>query len=1047
MRPVSRWPGWAECRAAGMANLGALRLAVQGLRFRRGVAASMLVVAVVTVAAAAVGPAFARSGSESMLQDALRTSPVSETGIGVQSNTTPTPAALADLEGQLPTAAALPGFPTRIRSLQLNGALARPRDNAVLARGRFVWREGACEHLRVLAGHCPTTARTIAVSTRSARLYGWHLGTSLLAQGFGSPTGRPPAVTVVGLYSPINAGDRYWFDFPYFDAGENDGSDIDSVFVAESTMAEAQGNGRVVIELPLDVAAVRLANVDQVQREADAVLAQFAALTSGDVMVTNNLDQLLAAAAHERQQLSVLVTLVALQLLVLGYLVLYLLVANASDARGPELALARLRGGRARSAIAFGLLEPVILLVLAVPLGLLVALGFLEVVARRTLLTATPVTLPLSSVLGALGALCGGMIAAGLAARRALRRPIAEQLRRVATERAAGGLAGPVDVAVIVLAVAGLVELRLSGGVSNGKVDNLALLTPGLLALAAALLGVRLLPVAGRGLAWGTRNQRDVGVFLALRQLTRRPAVLRVVILLGTAVGLATFAVAVTTTAGDNRQARAATEVGADRVVLVAPVSAQQLLASVRRLDPDGRWAMAVQQHDPFGNQPGGSLLAVDSSRLPAVATWRSDFAAPPLPRLAAALHPGLPPPVVLAGSALRVLVLVTRLVATVPLDLHALLAQYSGGTIEVDLGRLASGERDYTASLTSCTPPCRLVGLTVARPLAEYPRIAGTLVIRGIAERGPRGWAAVPAGLTDRRRWQPTRAPDDASGTDSLLATAVGLRYDFTALSTDAPGVAPIDAPSPLPAVSTRQAFGTSFAPAYPITGLDGQPATAEAVGLATVLPRVQDDGTMVDLTYAGRTMTAGLADTSSEVWLGARAPADALRRIAALGFGVISVDSTRDHRARLDRSGPALGLLLFLVGAALATLLAMAGTVVSVYLTGRRRAFEVAALRAVGLTSGSLLRAAVLEQALLLLAGLVVGSAAGLVAAVLALPSVPIFADGRAVPALRLGLHAVPLVLLVLGITALLVAVAVLAGWALVRSAVPARLREAQP
>lgn len=1030
-----------------MADFGSLRLAVQGLRFRRGVAASVLVVAVITIAAAAVGPVFARAGSESMLRDLLLTSPLSATGISVQQNTTPTPAALGNLDAQLPAAPALPGFPNRIRSLQVNGALAGPRDNAVLARGRFVWREGACEHLRFLAGDCPTTARTIAVSTRSARLFGWHLGTSLLAQGFASPTPRPPAVTVVGLYSPINAGDRYWFDFPYFDAGENDGSDIDSVFVAESTMAEAQGVGRVAIELPLDVAAVRLANVDRVRRAADGVLAQFAALIGGDVTVTNNLDQLLARAAHERQQLTVLVNLVALQLLVLGYLVLYLLVASASDARGPELALARLRGGRARSAIAFGLLEPVILLALALPLGLLVAFGFVEVV-RRSLLTATPVTLPLSSVLGALGALCGGMIAAGLATRRTLRRPVAEQLRRVATEHVPGELAGRVDVAVIVLAVAGLVELRLSGGVSNGKVDNLALLTPGLLALAAALLGVRLLPVAVRGMSWGTRNRRDVGMFLALRQLTRRPAVLRVVILLGTAVGLATFAVAVSTTAAANRAARAATEVGADRVVLVVPVSAQQLVASVRRLDPDGRWAMAVQQYDPFANQPGGSLLAVDSPRLPAVATWRSDFAPAALPRLAAALDPRLPPPVVVVGSALRVRVLVTRLIAQVPLDLHALLARYSGGTVEVDLGRLAPGERDYTASLNSCASPCRLVGLTVARPLAEYPRIAGTLVIRGIAERGPGGWAAVRAGLADPRRWQPTLPRDESSGTDSLLATAVGLRYDFTARSTDVPGVAPIDAPSPLPAVSTRQAFGTSFVGAYPITGLDGQPATAEEVGgLATVLPRVQDDGTMVDLTYAGRTMTGGLANTSSEVWLGARAPADALRRIAALGLGVISVDSTRDHRARLDRSGPALGLVLFLVGAALATLLAVAGTVVSVYLTGRRRAFEVAALRAVGLTSGSLLRAAVLEQALLLLAGLVVGAAAGLVAAVLALPSVPMFADGRAVPPLRLGLHAVPLVLLVVGITALLVAVAMLAGWALIRSAVPARLREAQP
>lgn len=1030
-----------------MADLGALRLALQALRFRRGVSASVLIVAAVTVGAAAVGPVFARAGSESMLRDRLLNSPVSATGIRVQQNGPPTPSALAGLEGRLPPVRAVPGYPTRIRSLQLDGALARPRDNVVVATSRFVWREGACGHLRFLKGGCPTMLGAVAVSTRSAGEFGWRLGTQLLARGFSGSTGAPLPVTVVGLYRPVSPSERYWFDLAYFNARQNETSpDVDSVFVEQSTMRQAQADGRVLIELPLDIGAMRLGDVGQARQAAESLTTQVRR-TAGDTTTMNNLGELLDAAAAERQQLTVLVTIVSLQLLVLGYLVLYLIVANSSDARGPELALARLRGGQARSALTFGLLEPVALLVLAAPLGLAAAVAFVEVIAHRILLAGTPVTLPPTALLAGVGAVLGGVIAAGLAARRTLTIPVAEQLRRAPGDRASSSRAVAVDMVVIALSVAGLLELRLSGGISNGKVDNLALLAPGLLALAAALLGVRLLPLLGRLLVGRTRSGPDVGTFLALRQVIRRPSGLRVVVLLGTALGLATFAVAVSTTSAGNRQTRAATEVGADRVVVVEPVPAEQLVQAVRRLDPGGRWAMAVQQYEAFGGDPGGSLIAVDSPRLPAVATWRSDFATASLPALASKLHPSLPPPVILNGSALRVRVLATRLMAGVPLRLHAVLAADAGGTLEVDLGRLALGEHDYGGTLTGCNRACRLVSLTVARPLADFSPIGGTLVIAGLTTRSSNGWAVVPAGLGDRDRWQPVRSRDDSSGIDSLLATTVGLRYDFTALASAQPGVAPVDAPSPLPAVTTPQPLGdAAVGQAFAITGLDGQPTTAQATGLAAVLPRVQDDGTMVDLTYAGRSMQAGRADTTSEVWLGAGAPADAPSRIAGLGLRVAGVDATSDHRTRLDRSGPALALHLFLAGAALAAVLAAAGTVVSVYLTGRRRSFEIAALQAVGLTRGSLLRAAVVEQLLLLLTGLVVGTAAGLAGAVLALPSVPTFADGRAVPALRFGLHAVPLVALVVGVAALLAAVAVLAGSALVRSAVPSRLREAQ-
>ncbi len=1030
-----------------MADLGALQLAAQALRFRRGVSASILLVATITVGSAAVGPVFARAGAESMLRDAMRSAPVSATGIRVQKSVPPTPTALEQLDNHVAGAGQLAGYPSRLRALQLDGNVRR-LDGTGKALTRFVWRPDACSHLRFSAGRCPRAAREIAVSARSAREYGWRPGTALRTEGFAGQATAAGTMTVVGLYAPADPTERYWFDLDYFDAHQNDDppDTVDSTFVDSSTMRDAAVPGRVLVELPLDVERLRLADMPAVRAAADRLAVELHR-SDAEATATTTLGALLDTAAADRKQLTVLVTIVALQLLLLGYFVLYLIVANWSEARAPELALAKLRGGRPLSTLAFGLLEPVVLLVLAAPLGLAAAVLFVEVVAHRILLGGTPVLLPLTAFLAGLGAILGGVAAAALAARRTLSRPVTEQLRRAPGDRAAGRRATAIDVAVIVLALAALLELRLSGGLSNGKVDNLALLAPGLLALAAALIGIRLLPLLGRLLVWRTRSGRDVGSFLALRQVLRRPVGLRVVVLLATALALATFAVALTSTSATNRQDRAATEVGATRVAVVGAASADQLLNAVRRLDPDGRWAMAAQQYDPYSGQPGGTLIGVDSPRLPAVATWRSDFAGSSLPALVAALHPTLPPPVMVTGRGLRVHALVTRLASPVPLHLNATLALGTDATREVDLGPLALGARDYVGRITGCEASCRLRGLTVLRPLGSFSPIAGTVVLQGLATNARDGWRALPAGLDERDRWQPVRPRDDNSGMDSLLATAVGLRYDFSALAGGDPGVSPVDAPSPLPVVTNPKPLGDArVGGAYDVTGLDGQLRTVQAAAVANVLPRIQDGGTMVDLTYASRAVRSGTADVTSEVWLGERAPADALSRIRDVGLPVVRVEAAADHRARLDRTGPALALNLFLAGAGLAALLAAAGTVASVYLTGRRRAYEVAALLAAGLSRASLLRAAVVEQLGLLLTGLTIGTAAGLGGAVLALPSVPVFTDGRAVPALRFDLHAVPLALLVLGFAVLLLTLAVVAGSALVRSAVPARLREVQ-
>jgi ABC-type antimicrobial peptide transport system permease subunit len=183
-----------------------------------------------------------------------------------------------------------------------------------------------------------------------------------------------------------------------------------------------------------------------------------------------------------------------------------------------------------------------------------------------------------------------------------------------------------------------------------------------------------------------------------------------------------------------------------------------------------------------------------------------------------------------------------------------------------------------------------------------------------------------------------------------------------------------------------------------------------------------------------------------TQQVWLSDTAPADAVQRLDRAGLQVVDTRTTAARRALLDRSAPALGLLLFAFAAAAAAVLAAGATAVALYLSGRRRSFELAAMLVVGAPRRSLVAAAVGEQLLVLGTALVLGVAGGLGAALLVLPAVPELPAGGAAD-LRYAPHAGSLVLFLVGLAAVVVATAAGAALGLVRAARPGLLREAAP
>jgi len=639
-------------------------------------------------------------------------------------------------------------------------------------------------------------------------------------------------------------------------------------------------------------------------------------------------------------------------------------------------------------------------------------------------------------------ALAGSLVAAAAASRKTLRRPVLEQWRRTPGHQSSA-LMLVLDILLAAAAIVGLVLLQR--GARDGNPRSASLLAPALLVFAVALLGIRLLPLVLRPLLPMTRGSGRIGLFLAARQVVRRPAGLRLAALLAVAVGLATFAIAGEGVAEHNRELRARIEVGAHAV---APVQFEPLhdpVLATRKADPAGRWAMATASWLPDGGgSVTGRVLAVDASRLAAVASTGGSTPVPA--QAAAALLPAdLPPPLEIRTDRLRVSIEATRLSAgnrpTVLLNLRA----PNRPPINARAGTLALGAHRYTAAL-DCAGGCTLTGITWDRPIDTFGELSGTVRVSQLEFFGDGRWQPLNAGFGTAGNWRPSAGQLANSG-DSLSVTDGGLQDDYTSRAGGSAGITHADLPRPLPVLASPGGLvpGAAGQSDLRMSDLTGSAVPLQVVGTPAVLPSVLDDGVLVDLAGVRAQLPTFDSEASWSIWLGPDAPDDAIARLRGAGL-VLEAGATTSGRLReLGRRGPALALRLLVVCAIVGSILAVGGTAIAIAATGRRRTFELASLRAVGIRRRTLLGACILEQLLLLGAALLLGVPTGYLAARWAMPSIPEFADRTPValsfqPAVSgVALFALIFVLL-LGITA------VLAGRALMRAAAPARLREAE-
>ncbi len=489
-------------------------VALRGIRYRPGRSLMVLLLATVAIATTVLAPAYSRAAQQSVLTDRLAQAPADATGLQVRSESAAGEPAPWDrtADAKLVAHQMLAKHPTLAGRLELPvGAsevdtVLTPGSEEVLAK--LAYRDDVCRHLTITAGQCADEPGQVVLSARSAAQYHVNVGTTFVPRArTGSGPGRHP-LTVTGLYEPTNAADPYWGRGGYFAAGPPSGESslprLDAIFVTDEEDLTLPGQlPAVYLDYQLRTDAVRLDDVGHLQTDLQGFNTD---VNAGQLRLTTELQGVLNDIGAEASSLGRTVPIVAVPLVLVCWFVLFLLVAALTDERGPEVALAKLRGYSTRQSGRFGRAEALWLVGFAVPLGIALGLAIVEGAARTVLGSGVNVELRWPVLLAALIGVLAAYVAVRAAGSRTLGRPALALLRQV-PERG-GWRAGVAEGVVVAVAAASLVA-----AVSD-RTAPLALLAPAAIALVAGVITARLLS------AWSRMRVRGA----ARRGRVERPA-------------------------------------------------------------------------------------------------------------------------------------------------------------------------------------------------------------------------------------------------------------------------------------------------------------------------------------------------------------------------------------------------------------------------------------------------------------------------------------------------------------------------------------------
>ncbi|MET7424134.1 ABC transporter permease [Dactylosporangium sp. NPDC005555] len=914
-------------------------LVMSMIRARPGQAVTAFVLGMLAMAAAVSAPVYITTADRAVVASEVEAAPVNELVVQARRETKAGDRSFEDLA---PKVFVFPGFST-VFSAETNTYVQSPVAGADPVAPRFVYRDGACEHVRIVEGRCFISQSEIILSKPTLDQLKIKVGAVLDvdwstfdAEGQEwIPLGKPTAMSVIGAYEPIDATDQYWADFGYFDDRPSARRVTAPILANRLTLESIERmTERQALDVVIDHAAITGESLVAVNAAVESGRAQLAGL-SGSPTVKADLPHLLARIERDRSLVAQVVPVGAVPLVLLCWFVLFVAVASATAERRRELGLMSLRGVTfpRRWWLAAG--ESIVPILLGAAAGFVLGHYLVRLAAWLLLSASGDVPLTEGANLWAVIALGGALGAAVLAQRAELAKKTIDLLRNVPSRLSRWG--APVfEVAVVVLAVVAVLQLREG----DSGLTGFAVFGPSLVVIAFGLLAARgVLPLAERNGRRALRRGR-IGPTLAAYAMARRPGSQRILALFVVAIALACFAATAATASDDNRDLRIRVELGADRVLTVEPVSRTELLSKVRELDPAGDFAMAAAMLPRSEDTAVPRVLGVDSERLAKVALWNDTGLT--AAEAAALLRPDVPSEsIVLDNKDVTLDVTVNNLADAFRVRFIAVVIPLDGSAAgEVDFGAPQLGRHTYIRNLPMCVNRCRLAALRIRQP--EDRGFDATITLHSMAQRGE-----TITDFSDPEQWRVPETPGPKLIVPDLRSADGGLRMEVTGYkgADVAYTLMPTDAPSPMPVVMGRAAGMGDF-----MAGFDGARIAARTVGEVGQAPRMGSQGGLVDLDYAERLSSGGADTITPQVWLNEKAPADILERIEVLGLKIMKDQRIRPLRAALDEQGPAVALRFHELAAGLAVLLAGGALWLVAGLDRQRRRGELRALRAQG-------------------------------------------------------------------------------------------------
>ena len=745
-----------------------MRVLLAGLWTRRGMNLTSLLVTVIAVIAAVLGPMYGRESAEHLLDTRLDERAPYTTGLSfsvpsVDARTRPDEKSASRTAP--PVSELLPDARRPFAGQDVRRYWTSETPWAWDQGGSFqhsgkqfaaptYWREGMCDLARV-TGRCPEAKNDALMQATLARTLGLQAGdtfdvsysdsylvrTKQYPEGIDAQKHRTVAYTIVGTYTVPDPGSPAWFDLSRFTGlddlrvppqrGTGSEPTAPALLVAPASMTSQ--TFRVGVDRPVDTSAVDLAEMDRAAATAQRFKA--AAIDAADggqdeVLPDLDLGSVFDQVGSEHTLLSRVMIAALTPLVLLTLLLLFALVSTAAQARRTHVALAKLRGQSRAQVLRFALAEPFLVVALAVPVGVAIAVGTAQVVARGWLHPGIPVSLDGPAVASLLAVVVAALVASTVAALGVIREPLSASLAASVRPRPASRVSLVLRSAVVAVALAAVGNLVTSGDQSS---QLLALLTPMLVALAVAVGGAGLLRLLGRLWMRRTVSGGGTAAYLASRRLGRRQDVTNLMVPLLLAAAVLTFAASTTATSDAWRVARADAEVGAARSY-IASSSPGRLLQVTREVDPEGRYVAAAATNTA-GDDMSRSVF-VDTSRMGRVMAWDPAWSDRSLASLQKQLTLDHGKRITFSGKQLLVDVgdVALRSRTHVRSSLRIQYVDDRGEQKDLTVGELRNGPRQVLeAPLEGCERTCVLEQIDVTGSSASVSDVQGKLTILSV--------------------------------------------------------------------------------------------------------------------------------------------------------------------------------------------------------------------------------------------------------------------------------------------------------------------------